>query len=64
MNTARCATNMGALACVFFEMRSFYPNTNIAWQDQKTIDVERLVVLTNLICLGHIGVEIVLAMKS
>ena len=64
MNTARCATNMRALACVFFEMRSFYSNANIAWQDQKTIDVERLVVLTDLICLGHIRIEIVLAMKS
>ena len=64
MNTARCATDVRALARVFFEMCSFYSDTNFAWQHQKTIDVERLVVLADLIRLGHIGIEIVLAMKS
>ena len=54
---------VGALAGVFFEVRALDADLLAARKLEETIDVDRLVVLTDLICLGHVGVEVVLAMK-
>ena len=44
-------------------MIAFNANAHIARQHHEAVDVDWLVVLTNLICLRHVLVEVVLAVK-
>ena len=44
-------------------MRTFDTDTHIAGQHEPAINIQRLVVLTDLICLRQVGIKIVLAMK-
>ena len=63
VDAAAGATKVGALAGVFFEVGALDANLLAAGKRQETIDVDRLVVLADLIRLGHVGVEVVLAVK-
>ena len=63
MNTSGSATNVGALTSVFFEVSAFNTNTCSAWQHEETIDVQRNVILTNLVRLWHVWIEVVLAVE-
>ena len=64
MDTARCTTHMCALARVLFEMRALNTNDNTAWKFQVSVCIQRQVVLTDLIRLGLIGIEVVLAVED
>ena len=55
---------MGALAGVFFKVSALNSDALATWQFKPTINVDRLVVLRDLIGLWHIGIEVVLAVKS
>ena len=64
MDSTSRAPDVCALACVLFEMSPFNADPLSAWQLEPTIDIDRLVVLRDLIGLGHIGIEVVLAVEG
>ena len=55
---------MGALSRVFFKVSALNTNAFATRQFQPTIDVNRLVILRNLIRLRHVGIEIIFAMEG
>ena len=55
---------MGALSRVFFKVSALNTNAFATRQLQPTIDIDGLVVLRNLIRLGHVWIEIILAMEG
>ena len=63
MNTAAGSTDVRALARVFFEVCALDTDALAAGQFEPTVDVERNVVLRDLVRLGHVGVEVVLAVE-
>ena len=64
MNSPTRSADVSALAGVFFEVSTLNTDFLTARQFKPTINVDRLVVLRNLIGLGHIWVEIVLAVEG
>ena len=64
MNTTASTTDMGALSRVFFKVSALNTNAFATRQFQPTIDIDGLVVLRNLIRLGHVWIEIILAMEG
>ena len=55
---------VGRLAGVFFHMGPLDGDAESVGQRQVAVGVYRYVVLTYLVVLGHVGVEVVLAVKS
>ena len=64
MNSTGCSTDVRALACVFFQVRTFNANASATWKHEETVDVQRNVVLADLIRLWHIGIEVILAVED
>ena len=64
MNSSLGSTEVRGLARVLLQMRTFHTDTYVARQHQPTIDVQRLVVLTDLICLREVGIEVVLSVEG
>ena len=58
---ATAATGVGVLAGVLLDMGAFDADASSIRQIEPTVDIDRTVELTDLIVLGHIGVEVVLA---
>jgi len=54
---------MRRLARVFFQVRALDADAHVSRQHHEAIDVDRLVVLADLIGLRHVLVEVVLAVK-
>ena len=63
VNSATGPTEVCALPCVFFEVSALDADAGSVGQREEPIDIQRLVVLTDLICLGHVGIEVVLAVE-
>src|SRR3954447_8790423 len=63
MDTAAGTAEVGALASVLFHVGAFDPDLRSIGQSEEAIDVQGLVVLTDLIRLGHVGIEVVLAVE-
>ena len=53
-------THMGALAGVLLEMGALHPDHRAIGQGERTVDIQRLVILRDLIRLRHVGIEVVL----
>ena len=64
MNTSTSSADVRALTSVFFEVSALNSDALSTWQFKPTIDVDRLVVLRDLISLWHIWVEVVLAVEG
>ena len=71
MNATSCATCMQKLARVFFHMHTFnFYAHNLGTirclnrDIQIAVKTQRLVILTDLVILGHIWIEVVLACKA
>ena len=58
------AADMRALAGVFLHVCALDADSHPVGKFEVPVDVEWLVVLADLICLGHVGVEVVLAVKG
>ncbi len=54
-------TDVGRLARVLLQVRAFDADADAAGQVEPAVDADRLVVLADLIRLGHVRVEVVLA---
>ena len=64
MNSSAGTAEVRRLSGVLFEMSPLDVNANVSRQHEMSIDVERLVVLADLVRLGKIGVEVVLAVEG
>ena len=60
MNTATRPTHMSALARVLLQMRPLHTNNGTIRQRQRAIDIQRQVILRDLVRLRHVGIEVVL----
>ena len=60
--TARAA-DVGALARVLLEVGALDTDAHTVREIEEAVDVERLVVLADLVRLRHVGVEVVLAVE-
>ena len=56
--------NVGRLARVLLEVRTFDADPRAVGELQPPVDVERKVVLADLVVLGHVGIEVVLAVED
>ena len=63
MDAAAGATHVCRLARVLLEVRPLDADARAVGQLQPAVDVERLVVLADLVRLRHVGVEVVLAVE-
>ena len=63
MNSTRTA-NVGALAGVFFEVCSLDADDDAVSNFKMTVNVERTVILRDLVRLRHIGIEVILSRKG
>ena len=63
VDPAARATEVGALAGVFFEVCTLDADASAVGQGEEPVDVQRLVVLADLVRLGHVGIEVVLAVE-
>ena len=61
MDAPTAATDVRGLARVLFEVGPFDADADAAGQIEPAVDADRLVVLTDLVRLWHVGVEVVLA---
>ena len=60
---ATAASDVGGLAGVLLHVGPLDTDAFARRQLQPTVDIDRLVVLRDLIVLGHVGIEVVLAME-
>jgi hypothetical protein len=54
---------VGRLACVLFQVGAHNADASPVRQFQPTVDVDGDVVLADLVVLGHVGIEVVLAVE-
>ena len=64
MNSAVFATYVSGLPCVFFKMGAFDTYSGAVGKVKRAIDTYGLVVLADLIILGHVGIKIVFSVKN
>ena len=60
---ATASTGMGVLAGVFFDMRTLDAHTGAIREIEPSVDIDRSIELSDLIVLGHVRIEVVLASK-
>ena len=63
MDTATRPTEVSRLARVFFQVRALDADAHVTRQHQVPVDVQRLVVLADLIRLRQVGIEVVLTVE-
>ena len=61
MDAATAAADVRRLAGVLFQVGSLDTDADAAGQVEPSVDADRLVVLADLVRLGHVGIEVVLA---
>ncbi len=64
VDPSTATAEVGALAGVLFEVGALHPDACAVGQGEEPVDVQRLVVLADLVGLGHVRVEVVLAMEG
>ena len=58
------AADVGRLAGVLFDVRAHDADADAVGQVEPAVDVDRLVVLADLVVLRHVGIEVVLAVED